>query len=207
MSYVHLPGSGGEPSAPLNSSLQERTKPLEGGTGEGVITPPPAQFNGNDSRQASRNTGKDFGLGKVQRALERTFFAINFFLQLHNRVEKRFGPWGAARNVNIDGDHLITALHDRVIIKHSAGSSTSTHGNDPFGLGHLVVKLSNHRRHLLRKSSRHNHQVRLPGRRTKHFRTESRHVKTRSRHRHHLDRAASQTKTERPNRTPPRPVH
>src|SRR5215467_5689564 len=149
MSYVHLLGSGTEPSAPLNSSPQERTNPLEGGTSEGVIKPPPPQLNGNDARQASSNAGKDFGLSKVQRALERTFFAINLLLQLHNRVEKRFGPWRAARNVNIDGDHLIAALHDGVIIKHSAGSSTSPHGNDPLRFRHLVIELANHWRHFL----------------------------------------------------------
>src|SRR2546426_12538572 len=71
---------------------------------------------------------------EIQHALEGAFFAVNLLLKLENGVEKRFGARRAAGNVNVDGNDLIAALHDGVIVEDAAGGGASAHGDDPLGL-------------------------------------------------------------------------
>src|SRR5262249_3608166 len=77
----------------------------------------------------------------------------------------------------------------------------------PLGLGHLLPKSTNHGSHLLRDSARDNHQIRLTRRRTKYLGAETRNVKTRCPHCHHLDGATCQTKRHGPNGLLTEPVH
>ena len=64
--------------------------------------------------------------------------------------------------ISFDGHHLIDALHQGVVVEHAAGGGTGAHGDHPLGVGHLVVDLAQHRRHLLRHPARHDHEVGLP---------------------------------------------
>src|SRR6185437_7496547 len=146
-------------------------------------------------------------LANIDRFEEAAALFVDFALQLHQRVQQHLRTRRAAGNVNVHGNHLVHALHNRVIIEHAAGSRAHAHRNHPLRLGHLIVELLDHRRHFLRNAPRDDHQVRLPRRAAKNFRAESRHVESRRREAHHLNRATRQPKRHRPNRTPPRPVH
>src|SRR5215469_1412531 len=88
---------------------------------------------------------KSLPLREIQSTLEGTFFVFDLFLKLENRVEQRFRPRRAPRNVNVHGNHLIATLHDGVVVEYAAGSGTSTHGNHPLGLGHLIVEVAHDR--------------------------------------------------------------
>jgi len=146
-------------------------------------------------------------LRKIQCALERTLLIVDLLLKLEDRVENGFGARRAARDVYVNGNNLIAALHDSVIIEDAAGGSTSAHGDDPLGLGHLIVKLADHRSHFLREASGDDHQISLAGRWAKNFGAEAREVKAGSGHGHHFDGAAGQTEAERPDGTLASPVH
>jgi len=146
-------------------------------------------------------------LRKIQGALEGALFAVDFFLELEDGVENSFGARRATGNVDVNGNDLIAALHDGVIVEDAAGSGASAHRDDPLGLGHLIVKLADDRRHFLRKAASDDHQIGLAGRRAKNFGAEAREVKAGSGHGHHFDGAACQSEAERPNGTLARPVH
>src|SRR5216683_470720 len=143
---------------------------------------------------------------EIQRALEGAFFAVNLLLKLENGVEKRFGARRAAGNVNVDGNDLIAALHDGVIVEDAAGGCASAHGNDPLGLRHLVVKQANDGSHFLREAAGDNHQIGLARRGAENFCAKTRDVKSRRSHGQHFNGAAGEAKTERPDGAFARPV-
>jgi len=66
-------------------------------------------------------------LGEIQCALEGALFVVDFLLQLENGVENGLGTWRAAGNVDIDGNHLVAALDDGVVIEHAAGRRARAH--------------------------------------------------------------------------------
>src|SRR5467141_104528 len=144
---------------------------------------------------------------KIQGTLEGTFFVVDLFLELEDGVEQRLRPRRAARDVNIDGNDLIAALDDSVIVENAARRGASPHGDDPLGFWHLIIELTDDRGHFLRKAAGNDHKIGLARRGAKHFGTEARNVKARGSHGHHFDGAAGETETERPDRTLPRPVH
>src|SRR6516225_1147452 len=150
---------------------------------------------------------KPVPLREIKRALERTLFVFDLLLKLENRVEQRFRPRRAARNVNVHRNHLIAPLHDSVVVEHAARSGASAHGNHPLGLGHLVVELTHDRSHFLREPAGHDHQVCLARRRTKNLRAKARHVEPCCRHGHHFNGAAGQPESEWPDGAFARPVH
>src|ERR1700681_3829425 len=43
----------------------------------------------------------------------------DLLLQLDDRVEQAFGPRRAARQIDVDRDDLVDALHDRVVVEHA----------------------------------------------------------------------------------------
>src|SRR5580765_3934608 len=81
-------------------------------------------------------------LREIQCALEGALFVVDFLLQLENGVENGLGTWRTAGNVDIDGNHLVAALNDGVVIENAAGRRARAHGDDPLRLGHLIVKLA-----------------------------------------------------------------
>src|SRR6266481_2033110 len=140
-------------------------------------------------------------------ALEGTLLAVDFLLELKDGEEKSFGARRAAGDVDVDGNDLIAALDDGVIVEDAAGSGASAHGDDPLGFGHLIVKLADNGSHFLREAAGDDHQIRLAGRWAENLGAETREVKTGGGHGHHFDGAAGQTKAQRPNGTFARPVH
>src|SRR5215831_15042499 len=67
--------------------------------------------------------------------------------------------------------------------------------------------MSNHGRHLLRYAPGDDHEIRLAGRTTEDFGAETGDIEPGSGHRHHLDRAACESETHRPNGVLARPVN
>jgi hypothetical protein len=146
-------------------------------------------------------------LVEIEGALEGALFGVDLFLELENGVENRFRARRTAGNVNIDRNDLVAALEDSVVVENAAGSSTSAHGNDPLGLRHLIVKLANDGAHFDGKATGDDHEVGLPGRRTKNFCAETGEVVAGGSHGHHLDGATGEAKAEGPDGTLASPVH
>ena len=48
------------------------------------------------------------------------------------------------------GNDLVDSLEHGVVVEHPAGARAGAHRDDPLGLEHLVVDLSERRRHLVR---------------------------------------------------------
>ncbi len=126
---------------------------------------------------------------------------------MEDAVEDSFGARGAAGNVDIHGDDLIAALDDGVIVEDAAGSGAGSHGDDPLGLGHLIVKLANDRSHFLREAAGYDHEIGLARRGAEDFSAEAGNVVAGSGHGHHLDGAAGEAKTEGPDGAFAGPVH
>src|SRR3989440_6347270 len=89
----------------------------------------------------------------------------------------------------------------RSIVENAAGSGTGAHRDDPLGLRHLVIELADDGSHLLRETAGDDHEIGLAGGWAEDFGAETREVKTRGGHGHHLDGAAGPAKTKRPNGT------
>ena len=90
-----------------------------------------------------------------------------------------------------------------VIVSTAIGART--HGNDPTGLRHLIVNLSESRSHLVGKSSGNNHDIGLSGRGTEND-TETILIVSWGGQVHHLDGAASKTEGHGPKGALTRPV-
>ena len=85
-------------------------------------------------------------------------------LVIRTSGEQRLGGRRTAWDVDVDRHHPVAAAHHRVaevVISTTVGAGS--HGDDVARLGHLVVDLAQHRRHLLTDPARDDHQVRLPG--------------------------------------------
>src|SRR5258708_34096829 len=80
--------------------------------------------------------------GKIHGAPEGTLLIVDLLLELKDGVENGFGARRAAGDIHIDGNDLIAALHDGVIVEDASGRGASAHGGDPLGLGHLIVELA-----------------------------------------------------------------
>src|ERR1700674_6206 len=131
---------------------------------------------------------------------------VDFVLQLQQRKKEPFRPRRASDNVHVYRYDAIHALQNRISVKRSTHAGACTHRNAPLRVRHLLPHAFQHRRHLQRHRARHDHQVGLPRRRPEHFRSKPRHIEPRSRRSDHLDRAARQSKRQRPDRALPRPV-
>jgi hypothetical protein len=84
-------------------------------------------------------------------------------LQLEDAIHKGLGGGRAAGDVDIDGNDAVAAADDAVaVMVVSAAVGAGAHGDDPAGIGHLVVDLAQGRRHLVGQGTGHDHDVRLP---------------------------------------------
>ena len=97
------------------------------------------------------------------------------------------------------------AHHGIRIMIVAAAVRARAHGNHPARLGHLVVHLAQRRRHLVDQRAGDDHDVGLPGARTKHH-AEAVEIVARGTRMHHLDRAARESERHRPERAGARPV-
>ena len=108
------------------------------------------------------------------------FLFIYFFLQRHERVDQGLGARRTTGYMHIHGNITIDAFeHVVALLERAARNRARAHRDHIFRLRHLVVKADNLRRHFLGHGARHNHQIRLAGRRSEHFRAEAGEVEAR----------------------------
>ena len=124
--------------------------------------------------------------------------------QLEDRVHQHLRPRRAAGQVDVDRHDVVDALHDGVVVEHAAGGRADAHRDHPFRVGHLVVDLPKHRRHLLADPSGDDHQVGLARGVRQLLHAEAAKVVPRTATHHQLDRAAGQAERGRPHRPGPR---
>lgn len=85
-------------------------------------------------------------------------------LQLENTIHESLARRRAPRNVNIDGDDAVAATNNAVaVVVVAAAVCAAAHGDDPSGLGHLVVDLAQGGRHLVGEGAGDDHDVGLTG--------------------------------------------
>ena len=117
------------------------------------------------------------------------------------------GPGGQPGAYTSTGHDLIDTLDDGVVVEHAARRCAHAHRDDPLGFHHLVVDLTQHRRHLLRDPTGHDHEVGLAWRRPEDLHAEAGEVVVRATGRHHLDRAAGEPERGGPVAHRARPLH
>ena len=85
-------------------------------------------------------------------------------LELEDAVHERLTGRRASGDVNVDGNDAVAATDNAVaVVVVAATVGAAAHGDDPAGLGHLVVDLAQGRRHLVGEGAGDNHDVRLAG--------------------------------------------
>src|SRR5712692_3469142 len=158
-------------------------------------------------RKAIPLTLLDPGRGGPLDAPPQERFLLDLVLQLKEALDQGLGSGRAARHVHINGDHLVDTFEDRVVIvvEGPAARRAGAHGDDVFGLGHLLPQAADDRRNLEGGAPGHDYAVGLPRGRARDD-AHAVHVKPRGVSLHHLDRAAGQAEVERPHRGGPPPV-
>src|SRR5882672_8668642 len=111
-------------------------------------------------------------------------------LQLHEPVDHRLGSGWTARDVDVDRDDRVDALHGGVVVVEAAGARAHAEGDDPLRLGHLVVDALEDGRHLVADRPDDEEDVGLAGGEAREPRTEAVDVVVRARRRHVLHPAA-----------------
>lgn len=121
-------------------------------------------------------------------------------LQLKDAVHEGLASRRAPGDVNVDGDDAVAAADDAVaVVVVAAAVCAAAHGDDPSGLGHLVVDLAQGRGHLVGQGAGDNHDVGLAGGGTEDD-AEAVLVVSRGREVHHFDGAAGEAKGHGPER-------
>lgn len=119
-------------------------------------------------------------------------------LQLENPVQKRLSRRGAPRNVDIHRQDAINTPQNTIaVVVVASPIGTSSHADDPPGLWHLIITLSNSCRHLVCHGPGNNHDVCLSRRRSK---DDTEPILVVSGHGgvHHFNAAAGETETQGP---------
>ncbi len=119
-------------------------------------------------------------------------------LELEDAVHEGLGGGWAARDVDVNGDDAVAAADDRVaVVVVAAAVGAAAHGDDPAGVGHLVVDLAQGRGHLVGEGAGDNHDVGLTRRGTEDD-AEAILIVAGGGEVHHLDGAAGETKGHGP---------
>lgn len=85
-------------------------------------------------------------------------------LQLENTIHQRLGSRRATRHINVDRDDTVAATDDAVaVVVVAAAVGAGAHGDDPAGLGHLVVDLAQGGSHLVGEGAGYDHDIGLAG--------------------------------------------
>lgn len=83
-------------------------------------------------------------------------------LQLEDAVHEGLARRWTPGDVNVHGNNAVTAPDDAVtVVVVAAAIGTASHGDDPSGLGHLIIDLTQRGSHLVGKGSGDNHDVGL----------------------------------------------
>ena len=138
------------------------------------------------------------GAARDLAAVDAEGLLADLLTQDEDRVDEGLGAGRAAGQVDVDGDDVVAALDDGVVVEDAAGGRARTHGDDPLRFGHRVVDAADDGRHLVRDTARYDHHVGVTRRGTEDLEAEARHVETGGAGGHHLDGAARQTHGDGP---------
>lgn len=130
----------------------------------------------------------------------------HLLLQLEDAIHQRLAGGRAAGHVDVDGhDSIAAPRHAIAVVIIAAAVGARAHADDPAGLGHLVVDLTQCRRHFVGQRAGHNHHVRLAGRGAEDD-AQTVLVVARGRQVHHLDGTAGKPKRHGPQRALASPI-
>jgi hypothetical protein len=130
----------------------------------------------------------------------------HLLLQLEDTEHERLGGGRAAGNVDIHRHDAVASSDDAVaVVVVAATVGAATHGDDPSGLGHLIVDLAEGGRHLVGEGAGDNHDVGLARRGTEND-SHAILIVTGCGEVHHLNSAAGETEGHGPQRALARPV-
>ena len=122
----------------------------------------------------------------------------HLLLQLEDTEHESFGGWGATWNVDIHGHNSVTPSCNRVRVMVVAASvRAAAHADDPSGVRHLIVDLSQGWCHLVGQRSGHDHHITLARRSSENY-TQPILIVSWSGKMHHLDGTAGQSKSHGP---------
>lgn len=130
----------------------------------------------------------------------------HLLLKLEDTKHECLGSRWASGNVNVDWDDSVATSGDRVgVVVVATTVGARAHGDDPSGVRHLVVNLSQSRGHLVGEGTGDNHDIGLTRGGTENN-THSVLVVTWGGKVHHLNSAAGETEGHGPERALTRPV-
>ena len=133
--------------------------------------------------------------------------AVDLLLEGDEPIQEGLGGRRAAGDVDVDGEVFVDPGDDVVpLLERASTGGAGTHAHHVFRLGHLVVEPRDHRHHRLGDGARDDHHVGLAGRPAEDLGAEAGDVEPARRRADHLDRAAGQAESERPEARPPAPV-
>lgn len=119
-------------------------------------------------------------------------------LELEDAVHEGLGGRGAAGDVDVDGDDAVASADDGVrVVVVAAAVGAGAHGDDPAGLRHLVVDLTQGGSHLVGEGAGDDHHVGLAGGGTEND-SETILIVAGGREVHHLDGTAGETEGHGP---------
>ncbi len=131
---------------------------------------------------------------------------LTLLLQLEDAIHQGFAGWRTSWHVDIDGNDPVTASdHAVAVVVVSTSVGTATHTDDPSGIRHLIVNLSEGRGHLVCERACHDHHITLSRGGTEND-PQTILVVPRCRKVHHLHGAAGETERQGPQRALSRPV-
>jgi hypothetical protein len=130
----------------------------------------------------------------------------HLLLELEDTEHERFGSRWAAGHVDVHRHDAVASSDDTVaVVVVAAAVGAATHGDDPSGLGHLIIDLAQSGCHLVGEGAGDNHDVGLTGRGTEND-SHAILIVTRSGKVHHLNSAAGEAEGHGPKRALARPV-
>ena len=83
-----------------------------------------------------RFEGGFLGATRDLAAVDAEGFLADLLTQDEDSVDEGLGAGRAAGQVNVDGDDVVAALDDGVVVEDAAGGRARAHGDDPLGFGH-----------------------------------------------------------------------
>jgi len=125
---------------------------------------------------------------------------LNLLLQRHEGMKQCLGTRWTTWNVHIDWNIAVNPFEHIVsLLEWAARNRAGAHGNDVFGLGHLIVKPDDLRSHFLGYGAGDDHEISLPGRRTEHFSAKPCQIISGHAGGNHFDSATGEAKLQWPN--------
>ena len=134
-------------------------------------------------------------------------FCFYLFLKKEQALKNRLRPGRAPGDVQVHRKDLVDSLDDAVDVVHPSAVGAGSHGDNPLGFGHLLVKAKDHRGNFLENRPGGDEKIRLPRGSPQDFGAEPGNVIPGGVRDHLLNKAAGQTEEHGPEAVLAAPVH